>query len=154
VSRQPALAEILEQEADLYEALLAVLGEEESALLHGQAAGITACLARKEALVLQIRLAETSRQATVMRLTGRSDARLGELPAAEVEALGRARARLGDLLPRVERRNRRVEALLARAVARLRHTVELVREAAGGTPRYTPGGELVSAGRGKLDGRI
>jgi flagellar biosynthesis/type III secretory pathway chaperone len=152
--RVPTLAEILVDQAALYEELLGVLTEEEAALIRGDSEAVAATLPRKDSLTVRIRLLEMSRQATVLRLTGRADTRLRDLPNADAGELGTARARLTAVLHRVERANRRVEALLTRALSRLRNTLELVHDALGGGRRYTATAQLVTAGARTLDGRV
>jgi|GEM_PF-3526179 len=146
------LAEVLAHEAELYERLLELLGEEEAALVAGDTRAVAGCLARSETLVLRLRLLETSRRTLVAQLTGCPDARLTEVPGADDGALGRARARLTAVLPRVERANRRVTALLERSLRLFDATLELIRSAAGLGRHYTAAGTLVVAGRPTLDG--
>lgn len=147
------LTDVLGHEADLYEGLLALLAEEEAALVAGNTRAVADCLARAETLVLKLRLLETSRQALVAQLTGRSDARLTELPASAAHALTPARERLERTLPRVERMNRRVSALLGRALGVFATTLDLIRDAVGLSRQYTAQGALVRASLPTIDGR-
>jgi len=148
----PTIVEVLDEETRLYEELLALLKQEEQALMAGSGHFTAASLGQKEGLILEIRLAELSRQAAVRRLTGKTDTRLSELPDATTGALGQARARLSALLPEVAVAANRVDALLARSLRRLHHTLDLIREVAGLGPCYTPGGSLVQAAVPTLDG--
>ena len=91
MSASSTLADVLDREADLYEDLLGLLHEEEAALIAGNTRAVGECLARTETLVLQLRLLENSRETLVTQLTGRHDARLGELPETATGSLGRAR---------------------------------------------------------------
>ena len=147
------LAAILHEEAALYEQLLTLLQEEETSLIRGSGRATVDGLARKEALLLEIRIAEVSRHATVKRLTGRSDARLRDLPQASVGELGHARARLTAVLPEVAEASRRVDFLLSRALGRLRDSLALIREAAGLGPWYTPEAQVLTTAPSTLDGR-
>lgn len=147
------LADVLGREAELYEHLLGLLAEEEAALIAGDTRAVAACLSRSETLVLELRLLETARETLVAQLTGRRDARLSEVPGADAGALGQARARLEAALPRVERMNRRVSALLARALHLFESTLELIRSAAGLGRHYTAAGTLVGSSGPTLDGR-
>jgi flagellar biosynthesis/type III secretory pathway chaperone len=131
-SASASLADVLTCEIALYEKLLAVLREEENALLANDPRALADRLARKERLILELRLAELSRQALVARITGRADTRLKTLPAAMSSCdLTAARARLLSLLPEVERVNHRVAALVRRSVDRLRSALELTSDTAG-----------------------
>ena len=156
MSRAPAtdLAGILEHQADLYELLLAVLGEEQAALVAGSTLAVADCVTRKETMIRQLRTLETSRQTVVGQLTGRPEARLADVPGANDGALGQARRRLSELLPRVERTNRRVEALVSRSLARLRLTLELIQHAVGGGREYSAAGSMIGPTRPTVDGRI
>lgn len=149
----PSLAEALEREAGLYEELLALLSEEEAALVKGSGRIVAERLARKDALLAEIALAEESRQAAVKRLAGRPDVRLRDLPAARQGEVARARMRLTAVLPEVAAVGRRVDVLLDRALFRLHHTLEMIRDAAGLAPEYTAGARLVQAPMRMLDGR-
>lgn len=151
-SSLPSLVNVLDEEATLYEALLALLAEEEQALLNGNTRGVADCLPRKETISVKIRLAELSRQATLARMTGRAEIRLGELPTATVAELGAARARLGKLLPEVDVANRRVEVLLQRALGRLHTALEMIHDAAGTSHRYDARGELLGTRGPRLQG--
>jgi flagellar biosynthesis/type III secretory pathway chaperone len=148
------LVEILDREADLYAELRDLLAEEEAALVKGSGQVTATSLARKEGLLVEIQMVEVSRQAVVRRLTGRTDARLRDLPGADVGELARARARLTALLPEVAESSRRVDVLLERALTRLHNTLDLIREAVGMGPQYTPGARLVQAPMPTLDGRV
>jgi flagellar biosynthesis/type III secretory pathway chaperone len=147
------LTEVLSQEADLYEDLLALLTEEEAALVAGNTRVVGECMARTETLVLKLRLLETSRETLVAQLTGRTDARLSELPAGAMQALAPVQARLEATLPRVERMNRRVSALLSRALNLFGATLDLIRDAAGLSHQYTAHGGLTRAAVPTIDGR-
>lgn len=147
------LAEVLAREADLYEHLLALLAEEEAALIAGNTRAVGDCLVRSETLVLKLRLLETSRETLVAQICGRRNARLSELSGAAAGPLGQARARLETALPRVERMNRRVTALLERSLGLFDATLELIRGAAGLGRNYTATGELTGAGLPMIDGR-
>jgi hypothetical protein len=153
VSAAATLSGILTDEAALYEALLALLRDEEAALIRGSSEVTAASLAEKEALVLRIRLAEIARQAAVRRLTGRADTRLRDLPGAGEGELGAARRRLGTALERVAEATRRVDILLGRALTRLEDALRILHEATGLGPRYTHEGALVRAARPTLEGR-
>jgi flagellar biosynthesis/type III secretory pathway chaperone len=147
------LAEVLLRQADLYENLLGLLEEEEAALIAGDTRAVGECLVRSENLVLQLRLLETSREALVTQLTGRRTARLAELPDTDTGTLGRARSRLEAVLPRVERTNRRVKALLERGLKLFDVTLDLVRGAAGLGRHYTATGTLAPIAVPMIDGR-
>ncbi len=151
-SSLPSLVDVLDEEAALYEALLALLAEEEQALLNGNTRAVADCVPRKETITVKIRLAELSRQATVARMTGRANARLGDLPSAAVAELGAARARLGQLLPKVDVANHRVEVLLHRSLTRLHTALEMIQDAAGTTRRYGARGELLGARGPRVQG--
>ena len=153
MSASVTLADVLDREADLYESLLGLLREEEAALIAGNTRAVGACLARTETLVLQLRLLESSRETLVTQLTGRHDARLRELPETATGSLRRARARLEATLPNVEVMNRRVTALLHRALRLFDTTLDLIREAAGLNHQYTAGGALTRGARSVIDGR-
>ncbi|MBI3634967.1 MAG: flagellar protein FlgN [Candidatus Rokubacteria bacterium] len=148
-----ALADLLGREADLYDRLLALLTEEEAALLAGDTPAVARCLTRTETLVLELRLIETSRESLVARLAGGRATRLRELPEATAVAVDNARARLELSLPRVERLNRRVKALLERSLALFATTLDLIREAAGLPRHYTAEGMLATAALPTIDGR-
>ncbi len=152
MTRPSELADVLAREADLYDDLLALLEQEEAALIAGDTRAVGDCLARSETLVLNLRLLEASRQALVARLTGRPDTRLRELPEAAAGPLARARARLEATLPRVERTNRRVSALLQRSLALFDATLDLIRGAAGLNRRYTADGGLAGGAPHAIDG--
>ena len=89
----------------------------------------------------------------VSKLTGRRDTRLGELPGTATDSLGRARSRLVTTLPLVDVMNRRVTALLQRALRLFDTTLDLIREAAGLDHQYTAGGALTRGTRPVIDGR-
>jgi flagellar biosynthesis/type III secretory pathway chaperone len=151
--RAVSLAEVLADETALYERLLQLLREEEAALLQSDGRAVANGVARKETLILQIRLAEASRQAVVRHLTGRSDTRLRDLPATVVTRdLETARARLLSVLPEVERANHRVAALLGRALGRLAMALGLLRESAGVANHYTADARQVSGRLRAVDG--
>jgi flagellar biosynthesis/type III secretory pathway chaperone len=147
------LADLLLREADLYDELLRLLEEEERALIAGDTRAVADCLARSETVVLTLRLLENSRETLVARLAGHGRARLAELPGADLGPLGRARARLEASLPRVERMNRRITALLERSLRLFDATLELIRGTAGLGRQYTAAGTLASVGRPTIDGR-
>lgn len=147
------LTEILSREADLYDDLLRLLTEQEGALIAGNTRAVGDCLARTETLVLKLRLLETSRETVVAHLAGRRDAKLSELPGAAARVLGPIRARLEATLPRVDRVNRRVTALLERSLRLFDTTLELIRDAAGLSPQYTAHGALARAVLPTIDGR-
>lgn len=151
-SSLPGLVDILDEEAALYEQLLALLAEEEHALLNGNGPAVASCLPRKETITVKIRLAELSRQATVARITGRAEARIADLPPAAAAELGTARTRLTTLLPKVDVANRRVEVLLQRATARLYNALDMIEEAAGTNHRYGARGELLTARAPRVEG--
>ncbi len=153
MSASSNLADLLGREADLYDDLLALLAEEETALIAGNTRAVGDCMARSETLVLRLRLLETSRQTLVAQVTGRRDTRLSELPGAADGALGEARARLEAALPRVERMNRRVTALLERSLHLFDATLDLLRTAAGLGRHYTATGALAGTGAPMIDGR-
>jgi flagellar biosynthesis/type III secretory pathway chaperone len=148
------LADVLAREADLYEDLLGVLEREEAALIAGDTRAVGTYLARTETLVLELRLLETSRETLVAQLTGRRKTRLSEMPAATSTALVTARARLSATLPRVERMNRRVTALLERSLKLFEATMDLVRETAGLTRHYTADGVIARTAPRTIDGRV
>ncbi len=148
-----ALADLLDREADLYDRLLALLTEEEGALMAGDAPAVARCLARTETLVLDLRLVEASRESLVTRLAGGRAVRLRDLPEASLDTVGRARARLEVSLPRVERLNRRVKALLERSLALFAATLELIRDAAGLPRHYTADGVVAASALPTIDGR-
>lgn len=150
----PTLADILTDEADLYEQLLTLLGEEEAALVAGDPSPLADCVARKETLTLKLRLAEHARQVLVTRLGSDPGTRLAELPGVQGEELDRAATRLKALLARVQRANSRVEALLARALVRIRTTLELIQDAAGVSRGYSANAQLVSGSVAMFQGRI
>ena len=147
------LTDVLSREADLYDDLLVLLTEEEAALMAGDTRAVGDCLARTETLVLKLRVLETSRETLVAQLTGRRDARLTELPTPAADVLGPVRARLDSTLPRVERMNRRVSALLGRALHLFGVTLDLIRDAAGLSRHYTAHGGLTRAPLPTIDGR-
>jgi flagellar biosynthesis/type III secretory pathway chaperone len=149
----PTLASILTDEAALYEELLDVLTEEEAALARGDSGVVAASLPRKETIALKLRLLERSREATVTRMTGRAECRLRELPGADLGDLGAARRRLSAALEAVVRANDRVDALLSRALARLRATLDFLHEAAGAGRHYTADAALVAVTMPTVDGR-
>lgn len=147
----PGLAEILAGEALLYERLLAVLAEEEQALTGGRLPLVAECVTRKENLVLEIRLAELARQAATARAAREpapSTARRDDDPAV-VESRDRLRA----VVPHVQRANRRVAALIDRALARLSTTLEILQDTAGAGRHYRPDGALVGTLPSAVDGR-
>lgn len=147
------LADVLGREADLYDDLLDLLAEEETALIAGNTRAVGECMARSETLVLRLRLLEASRQTLVAQLTGRRDTQLSELPGSGDSALGQARARLQAALPKVERMNRRVTALLERSLRLFDATLDLLRNAAGLGRQYTASGALAGSGLPMIDGR-
>jgi len=153
VRASSSLAEVLDREADLYEDLLDLLHEEEAALIAGNTRVVGECLARTETLVLQLRLLENSRETLVTQLTGRRDARFGEVPETATGSLGRARARLETTLPIVDVMNRRVTALLHRALRLFDTTLDLICEAAGLNHQYTAAGALTRGARSVIDRR-
>jgi flagellar biosynthesis/type III secretory pathway chaperone len=148
-----SLADVLAGETALYEKLLGVLRDEEHALLENDGRAVADGLARKESLILEIRLAELSRQALVARVTGRSDTRLRDLPPDASRDLTAARTRLLSVLPEIERVNHRVAALLQRSLGRLRSALELIRDAAGIDRHYTADAREVSGLLRAVDGR-
>jgi flagellar biosynthesis/type III secretory pathway chaperone len=149
----PSLAEIIRDEAVLYEELLGVLIEEEAALVRGQSGVISEGLARKDTITVKLRLLELSRRATVTRLTGRSDTRLRDLPGADTGELGVARARLTAALDDVQCVSRRVDALLTRSLARLNGTLALLHDTMIGDREYTAAARLVGTTVQTLDRR-
>jgi flagellar biosynthesis/type III secretory pathway chaperone len=151
-SSLPGLVDILDEETALYEELLALLAEEEQALLNGNAPAVANCLPRKETITVKIGLAELSRQATVARITGRAESPISQLPPAALVELGTARTRLARLLPEVDIANRRVEVLLHRATARLYNALDMIEEAAGANRRYGARGELLTARAPRVEG--
>jgi flagellar biosynthesis/type III secretory pathway chaperone len=151
-SSLPGLVDILDEESALYEQLLALLAEEEQALLNGNGLAVASCLPKKETLTAKIRLAELSRQATVARIAGRAEARIADLPPTAAAELGTARTRLSTLLPQVDVANRRVEVLLQRATARLYNALDMIEEAAGTNRRYGARGELLTARAPRVEG--
>jgi len=153
VSASASLAEVLDREADLYEDLLRLLHEEEAALIAGNTRAVGDCLARTETLVLQLRLLENSRETLVTQITGRRKARLAEVPETAAGSLGRARARLETTLPTVDVMNRRVTALLQRALRLFDTTLDLIRDAAGLNHQYTAAGALTRGAHSVIDGR-
>lgn len=153
MSASASLAEVLDREADLYEDLLRLLHEEEAALIAGNTRAVGDCLARTETLVLQLRLLENSRETLVTQITGRRNARLGEVPETAAGSLGRARARLETTLPTVDVMNRRVTALLQRALRLFDTTLDLIRDAAGLNHQYTAAGALTRGAHSVIDGR-
>lgn len=143
----PGLGEILAGEAVLYERLLAVLAEEERALVVGRLGVVAECVTRKENLVLEIRLAELARQAAVAR-------RSGDSPGADTDPdVVEARERLREVVPRVLRANRCVAALVDRSLARLHATLEILQDTTGAGRRYRPDGALVGKLPSAVDGR-
>ena len=148
VTVEPSLAEILAGEASLYERLLAVLGEEERALVGRRLHVVAGCVTRKENLVLEIRLAELARQAAVARRS----------PAARADddsdpAVIEAREQLREVVPQVLRANRSVAALVDRSLARLHATLEILQDTAGAGRQYRRDGGLVGQLPSAVDGR-
>lgn len=146
------LVRLLDEEAQLWERLLGLLREEEGALREGRGRLIADNLARKESLLLQIRLAEHARQALVRRLTGSAATPLRRLAGADPR-LGRARERLGALLGEVGDASRRVGVLLGRALTRLDEALALLREEAGLSAGYTAQARMARPALPVLDGR-
>lgn len=147
----PPIAEIIRNEATLYERLFVLLHEEEEALVAGRTAAVADCVTRKENLVLEIRLAEIARQSALFRLARESEDRAASLD--DDPELAEARERLREILPRVQLSNRRVAALLDRALARLQATLEILHESVGPGRRYRADGGLVSALPSTVDGK-
>jgi flagellar biosynthesis/type III secretory pathway chaperone len=129
----PPLAEIIRNEAELYERVLRLLGEEEQALVHGRTAAVADCVTRKENLVVEIRLVEIARQTALLRLA-RENA--GPADDADDPQVAEARDRLLQVLPRVLRLNRHVAALLDRSLARLHSTLEVLHDSVDEGGRY------------------
>jgi len=148
VTVAPGLAEILAGEAGLYERLLAVLGEEERALVARRLSVVAECVTRKENLVLEIRLAELARQAAVARRSRAARAEDDSDPAV-IEA----RQRLREVVPQVLRVNRCVAALVDRSLARLHATLEILQDTAGTGRQYRRDGGLVGQLPSAVDGR-
>jgi hypothetical protein len=153
VKTPPDLARILHEEARLYEELLGALRDEERALIEGGGQRIAQSVSTKERLILEIRLAELSRQAAVRQIAGRTDTPLRDLPGADSGDLARARARLSSVLPAVADASRRVSVLLGRALGRLHDTLDVIQEIASGGPGYTAAAVRVRSSRPTLDGR-
>jgi len=151
MTASPRLAEIIRNEAALYERLFACLGEEEDALVAGRTVAIADCVTRKENLVLEIRLAEIARQSALLRL---SRERGGLACLDDDPELDEARSRLREILPRVLLSNRRVAALLDRALSRLQATLEILHESVGPGRRYRADGGLVGVLPSTIDGTV
>ena len=151
MTASPRLAEIIRNEAALYERLFACLGEEEDALVAGRTVAIADCVTRKENLVLEIRLAEIARQSALLRL---SRERGGLACLDDDPELDEARSRLREILPRVLVSNRRVAALLDRALSRLQATLEILHESVGPGRRYRADGGLVGVLPSTIDGTV
>jgi flagellar biosynthesis/type III secretory pathway chaperone len=147
VTATPGLSEILAGEAVLYERLLAVLAEEERALVRGRLGAVADCVTRKENLVLEIRLAELARQSALARTSSAAD------DPSEQAAVSAARERLRDVVPEVLRANRCVAALVDRSLARLHTTLEILQDTAGAGRQYRPDGGLVGQLPSAVDGR-
>jgi flagellar biosynthesis/type III secretory pathway chaperone len=150
VSGAPGLAEILAGEAVLYERLLALLAEEEGALVGGRLAVVAECVTRKENLVLEIRLAELARQTAIARVTRDTGS---SVAWQHDDAVLEARDRLRDVLPGVVRANRRVAALIDRSLARVHATLEILHDTAGAGRSYRPDGAVVGGLPNAVDGR-
>jgi len=151
MTASPRLAEIIRNEAALYERLFACLGEEEDALVAGRTVAVADCVTRKENLVLEIRLAEIARQSALLRL---SRERGGLACLDDDPELDEARSRLREILPRVLLSNRRVAALLDRALSRLQATLEILHESVGPGRRYRADGGLVGVLPSTIDGTV
>jgi hypothetical protein len=70
-----------------------------------------------------------------------------------MQVLAPVQARLEATLPRVERVNRRVSALLGRALNLFGATLDLIRDAAGLSHQYTALGALTRTAAPTIDGR-
>src|SRR5215471_3001332 len=151
MTASPRVAEIIRNEAALYERLFACLGEEEDALVAGRTVAVADCVTRKENLVLEIRLAEIARQSALLRL---SRERGGLACLDDDPEIDEARSRLREILPRVLLSNRRVAALLDRALSRLQATLEILHESVGPGRRYRADGGLVGVLPSTIDGTV
>jgi len=148
-----ALAAVLADEAEIYEALIAVFDEQAAALHSGDRQAVAGCAARQAPLLDRLLTAELQRRALVAALSGSPDTLLRALPSPASGLLREARARLRAVLPRVREAIRRLEPSLAEGLGQLRRLVALLQEVGSLETSYTPAAQMVRVTPPTLDRR-
>ena len=147
-----ALAAVLADEAEIYEALIAVFEEQAAALHSGDRQAVAGCAARQAPLLDRLLTAELQRRALVAALSGSPDTPFRALPSAN-GLLREARARLRAVLPRVREVIRQLEPPLAEGLGQLRRLVALLQEVGSLDTSYTPAAQMVRVTPPTLDRR-
>lgn len=150
IARVEDLLALLEQEAATYGRLLEILREEEAAVLAGRHSGVAACTARKETLLLELRVIAESRGVLLTRLAEAFDvpvsaltlSRLTELvDAREAARLRAVRSSLAETLSQIAHATHGLGLLLERSLFRIREILRILKESLG--PQYDPAGRLL-----------
>jgi flagellar biosynthesis/type III secretory pathway chaperone len=149
------LVVLLTQEAAEYRQLLALLEDEERALIHGESGRVAELTKRKETLALELKVLEEARATLMDRLAAHlampveSVTLTGLLDLAPVtltSSLHELRDELSDLMGRLFEANRRNGFLLERSLAHVRGALALLTSLVTHPPTYESTGQLFGSG--------